>query len=308
MLSDMNKIVTIIGGTGFLGSAIAHELAQEGYRIQLVSRYADRANISKLSGQPGQVVFVRGNILDVNVMKEIIDGSYAVINLVGILHETSSQTFDALHHRAAANMAKLAKELAIEKYIHLSALGVNKAADSYYAQSKYRGERAVKKILPNAAIFRPSVIYGRGDHFTNRFARLMKLIPFLPLAGCETLFQPVYAGDVAKAAATCLRHNKNSTLKPVGIFELGGSEQLTLCDILSHIRRWKHLRCPIIPLPLALAKIQGFVLQQIPGKPMTLDQVRLLQYDNVVEGKKKGFKELGIQPCAFSEMAPVVMD
>jgi len=296
------KIITIVGGTGFLGRYVITRLAKAGYTLRVISRRPGSAEYLKTAGDIGQIIFFNGDLTHPESLMDKIDGSYAVINLVGVLFESGRQNFTALHARGAEKLALMAKEAGVSRFIHISALGVDKAGESNYARSKLLGERAVLAAFPEATILRPSIIFGAEDNFYNQFARMAYFFPFMPvIGGGQTKFQPVYADDVAAAIETCLIQSD-----AMGeTFELGGPRAYSFREILEFIMVAINAKRPLIPLPFGLASVISAVAQYLPPPlRFTYDQVRLLKHDNVVSANAKNFVHLGIAPTAVEVIVP----
>ncbi len=229
----------------------------------------------------------------------------AVINLVGILFSAGKQTFKSVQDEGAGNVAEVAKAAGARAFVHVSAIGADPDSPSIYARSKAAGEAAVKDVLPDATIFRPSVVFGPEDDFFNRFAALARISPVLPLVGGgHTKFQPVFVGDVAQSIVAALQGRAGAD----GPYELGGPEILTMREVMERVLAYSMRSRPLVPLPFWLAKLQGFFLQWLPKPPLTVDQVRLLQTDNVVgEAAIKAERTLpglDIEPVAVASVVP----
>ncbi len=294
-------IITLIGGSGFLGRYVARRLAKAGYRLRIICRNPDAAAHLKTAGDVGQIALVAGNIAKPETLKGKLDGSFAVINLVGVLFESGKQNFTALHAKGAEILALMAREAGAERFIQISSLGVDRAADSAYARTKLLGEKAVLAAFPAATILRPSVVFGAEDNFFNQFAQMASLAPALPLiGGGKTRFQPVYVDDVAAAVEASL--NDETTMGET--YELGGPRVYSFREILEYILRTTDRRRCLLPLPMALASAIGAASEILPRPPLTRDQVRLLKYDNVVSSGAKSFAHLGITPTAVETIVP----
>ncbi len=287
------QLVTVFGGSGFLGRYVVKELARQGARIRVAVRRPDEALYLKPLGQVGQIVTVQANLRAPASVAAAVAGADAVINLVGILFEHGKQNFQAVHVAGAALVAKAAREAGAKRLIHVSALGADAASPAAYARSKAAGEAKVRENFPGATILRPSVVFGAEDRFFNLFAALARISPVLPLiGGGATRFQPVYVGDVAAAIAATL-----ADLATAGqTFELGGPDVYSFADILRIVVRATGRWCLLVPVPFALARLKGAFLQMLPVPPLTADQVQLLKRDNVASGAAPGLKELGIAP------------
>ncbi len=299
-----HPIITIVGGSGFLGRYVIKELAKAGYRLRVISRNPDAALHLKTAGDPGQIVLVSGNIARPETLAGKLAGSYAVVNLVGILFETGAQTFDAIQARGAENLAKMARADGVQRFIQLSALGVDKAIGSHYARTKLMGEKAVIAAFPTATILRPSVIFGAEDNFFNQFAAA----PIIPIiGGGETRFQPVYADDVAKAVAHAIARPETAGQT----YELGGSAVYSFKSLMDFVQRAIDKKKLLLPLSFGMAALMAFTFELaftlIPliRRPLlTRDQVRLLRQDNVVSAGAKTFAELGITPTSIKDVVP----
>ncbi len=291
-----NKIVTIFGGTGFIGRYVVNALAHEGYSIRVVTRNPERAKDLRTAGFVGQVVPVTGNIRNTELLPELVKNSYAVVNLVGVLFESGKQKFSKLHTVAAGKLAEAAKEAGVERFVHISAI-VDQESPSRYAQTKLAGEKEVLSAFPEAFIMKPNVVFGPEDNFINKFAALSKVLPFLPLIGCgETKFQPVYVGDVANAVKIAV----DGAVKP-STYQLSGPETLTFKEILERINSYTHRKPGFINIPFGAAKLLAFFS---PSAVLTRDQVTLLQSNCVATSRSRGFGELGIKPTALDAILP----
>lgn len=295
------KIVTIVGGTGFVGRYVVRRLARAGYMIRVISRNPQGALHLKTAGNVGQIVLMAGDLSQPESLAGKLDHSYAVINLAGVLYESGRQTFTALHAQGPEQLAKMAKAVKAERFIHMSALGVDKTMGASYARTKLLGEKAVTAAFPDAVILRPSIIFGPEDNFYNQFARMAALLPALPLiGGGKTRFQPVYVDDVAKAIEACLARNDVRG----HIYELGGPQIYTFKQILRYILYTTGKRRALIPLPFPLASLAGMFSELMPRPLLTRDQVTLLKSDNVVSPNARTFVNLGIQPVAVDMVVP----
>ncbi len=299
------KIIALFGGSGFLGKYVIHELVKQGYYVNVISRNPWKASSNKVVASLGQITFTQANIKDGQSIRNAIKNADIVVNLVGILYETRHQHFSDIHARGAERIAQAAKKCGIEHMIQLSALGVDKATTSKYARSKLNGEKAVRSAFPGATLLRPSVIFGPEDNFTNKFADMARFSPCLPLiGGGNTMFQPIYVGDVAKAivriiAEPDLRGNN---------YELGGPDRMSFKDILHSIMQITHRKRYLVTLPFPVAKLLATFLQLLPTPPLTRDQVRLLKYDNVVSKKALGTETLGLKPESFHTIVPSYLE
>lgn len=301
------KMVTIFGGGGFLGRHLVRMLAQEGYAVRVAVRDPEDALHLKPMGEVGQITPIQANIRSEVSVAAAVRGSHAVVNLVGILYESGNQTFDAVHNVGAATVARAAAAAGVERFVHMSALGVSEMAAAKYARSKARGEKAVLEAFPGASIMRPSVVFGPQDDFFNRFGSMAFLSPVLPLiGGGHTKFQPVYVGDVAEAMMACITGRAES---PEGkIYELGGPSVYTFRELMELVMEYTGHKCRLVSLPFGIATLQGMILGLLPKPPLTADQVELLKSDNVVSGELPGLADLGIEPMAAEVILPTYMD
>ena len=294
-------LVTVFGGSGFIGRHLIRRLCAKGYRVRVAVRRPNEALFLKPMGDVGQVQLVQANIRDDRSVAASVAGSTMVVNLVGILFESGKQKFGAVQGDAPGRIGAAAKAAGVKRVVHISAIGANAESDAKYARSKAAGEDAIKGAFPNATILRPSIVFGPEDDFFNRFASLARMFPFLPLiGGGETKFQPVYVGDVAEAIMATLEDDSAAGKT----FELGGPRVYTFRELMEIVLRETDRRRPLIKIPAGLAKFQAAFLQMAPNPMLTVDQVRLLAYDNVVSEGAKGFKALGIEPTTVEATVP----
>lgn len=298
------RIITLIGGTGFIGKYVVKHLAAKGYTVRVISRDPEGALALKTSGDVGQIVLQYGDLAKPQTLDGMLEGSYAVINLVGILFERGRQNFSALHAQGAEKLAKMSKAAGVERYIHVSSLGVDKAASSKYAKTKFFGEKATLAAFPEATILRPGVVFGPEDNFFNQFASILRFAPAFPLfGGGKTRFQPVYVGDVAEAVARVLEDHTTQGK----IFELAGPEIVTFKEILSFTADTINRKPTFFAMPFAFASLGATFAELAPVPPITRDQVRLLQYDNVSSDGMLNFRDLGIHPTSFRLTVPAYL-
>lgn len=316
-MTRSNGLVTIFGGSGFLGRHVAHELARRGWRIRIAARRPDLAFHTQPSGRVGQIQAVQANLRYPESLLPALQNADAVVNLVGILRETGAQSFAAVNHRGARAVAEAAKAAGIENFVHISALGADPAAASLYARTKAAGEVAVREAVPGAVIFRPSVVFGPEDQFFNRFAAMARLMPALPLiGGGKTKLQPVYVGDVATAIGRAL----DGEARTGHIYELGGPEVVSLREIITFVLRVTERRRLLVPIPFWLASLIGGVTE-IAMKAslgffpelfvLTRDEVALLRRDNIVSdqaaAEQRNLAGLGIIPESFEALVPTYL-
>lgn len=299
---NKNSLVSVVGGSGFLGSYIVKEIAKTGARIRVLSRFAEDAKHLKVNGYVGQIGLSNIDVTNKQALFDSLEGSTHVVNLIGILFEKGKRTFEAMHVDVAKNVAEFCAQNKVERLIHISALGVDRAISSRYAQTKLKAEQEVLAIFPSATILRPSVIFGAEDNFLNMFNKLSKMLPALPLIdGGITKFQPVYVVDVAEVVGKALTEK---TKKYMGhIYDLGGPEVLTLKQIYQLVLKIGKRNRLLLPLPTSVAKIKAFFFEFLPKPLLTRDQVELLKYDNVVSGPN-GIVEFGVKPSSINMIAP----
>jgi uncharacterized protein YbjT (DUF2867 family) len=303
----MSKLVTIFGGSGFVGRYIARRMAKEGWRVRVAVRRPNEALFVRPYGTPGQVEPLLCNIRDDASVRALVHGADAVVNCVGILNRSGKNTFDAVQAEGAGRVARIAAEEGVAHLVQLSAIGADAESDSDYARSKAEGEAAVLAAFPSAVILRPSIIFGTEDGFFNRFAAMARMGPILPVVGADTKFQPVYVDDVAQAAVK----GALGQAEP-GIYELGGPEVDTFRGLMGRMLAVIQRRRAVVNVPFFMARIMGFAFDMvqavtlglIENKMITRDQVKNLARDNVVAPDAKGFAELGITPTAMAAVLP----
>jgi uncharacterized protein YbjT (DUF2867 family) len=305
------QLVTVFGGSGFLGDYVVNALAKRNYRVRVAVRRPNMAGVPQVFGMVGQVQAVQANLRFPSSVAQAVRGADAVVNLVGILQPKGAQTFEAVQSDGARTVAEAAAAVGA-RLIHVSALGADLASGSAYARSKAQGEVAARKACPEAVVFRPSLMFGAGDSFFNRFATLSRMLPVLPLAGAETRFQPVYAADVAEAIALAV-----DGAVAGGTYELGGPEIRTLRELVAYMLEVVERKRLIVSLPPSLARLQASVMEALDlvtlgllpdAFKLTRDQVVLLQRDNVVSEAaiKEGrtLEGIGIVPTALEGTVP----
>ena len=300
-------LITVFGGSGFLGAHVVQALARRGYRLRIAVRQPNLALYLKTSGGVGQIEPVQANIRDDASVAAAVAGASAVINLVGILYESGKQSFDAVQVEGAERVARAAKAAGVPVFIQMSSLGADSDSASDYSASKAAGEAAVRAIYPHAVILRPSVVFGPDDDFFNRFAGLARLLPVLPLIEGETRFQPVYVKDVAEAVARAVE----SDAFDGKVLELGGPAVLTMRAIWEQMLRITRRKRLLLPVPRFIARIQALVLQFLPKPLLTPDQLRALCVDNVVSAEAiaegRTFEGLGIVPTSTDAILPAYL-
>lgn len=305
MRSNTNTLVTVFGGSGFIGRHVIRALAQRDFRIRAAVRRPDLAGHLQPLGRVGQIMPVQANLRYADSVAAAARDASIVVNLVGILAESGAQTFPAVQAQGAGAVAQAAAAIGA-RLIHISAIGADENSESVYAQTKAAGEKAVFAARPSATVFRPSVVFGPDDRFTNKFATLARAMPALPLIGeGETRFQPVFVGDVATAIADAVE----GKTKTGAVYELGGPDVLSLREIQTMILEIIERRRLLVPLPFGLARLKAMVLQFAPEPlKLTPDQVELLRTDNVVSrsAAEAGLtlQGLGIPPQSLKAIAP----
>jgi NADH dehydrogenase len=298
------KLVTVFGGSGFVGRHVVRALTKRGYRVRVAVRRPDLAFHLQPLGGVGQIQAVQANLRDRASIDRAVEGCDHVINLVGLLFESGKQKFSTVHEMGARSVAESARTAGVP-LTHMSAIGADAHSHSAYASTKGRAETVVREILPDAIIIRPSIVFGPEDSFFNKFAGMARLSPFLPLiGGGRTKFQPVYVGDVAEVFARSV----DGTLRKGEVYELGGGEVLTFRQCLEEMLRVIGRKRMFVSIPFWIARIQGSILGRLPNPVMTRDQVLLLQRDNVVSdaAKEEGrtLEGLGIQPQTIEAILP----
>jgi uncharacterized protein YbjT (DUF2867 family) len=298
-------LVTIYGGSGFLGRHVVRAIARTGARMRVAVRRPELAGHLRPLGGVGQIVPVQANVRFPDSLLAAAEDADAVVNLVGILFPSGKQTFKTVQDEGARHVAEAAKTAGARALIHVSAIGADANAPSVYARTKAAGEAAVNETYPGAVIFRPSVVFGPEDEFFNRFAALARLSPVLPLiGGGRTKFQPVFVGDVAQAVVAALEGRASHSAP----YELGGPQIMTMREVMERVLAYSMRSRPLVPVPFWFAKLQGAFLQWLPKPPLTIDQVRLLQTDNVVSKAaikaSRTVEGLGIEPVAVASVVP----
>ena len=299
-------LVTVFGASGFIGRHLVRRLAADGVRVRAAVRYPQRALFLKPMGDVGQVVPVAANLRDDASVQAAVEGADAVVNLVGVLQKSGKQTFEALHHEGAGRAARLAREAGVPRFVQISAIGADAASGSKYARSKAEGEAAVRKEFPKATIIRPSLVFGPEDDLFNRFAVLARFLPVLPVFGHwisdagSTRFQPVYVGDVAEA----IRRVLNDPAAAGKTYELGGPQVFTYREIMELVLRYTGRHRLLVPIPFRLARMEATFIQLLPNAPITRDQLKLLEADNVASSDAPGLSDLGIEPTPVDAVVP----
>lgn len=318
------RIATVFGGSGFLGRHVVKLLAREGFTVVACMRDVESGMHLKPNGDPGQIILKACNIRNPDMVADCVKGSDTVINLVGILSAWGKQTFEAVQLEGATNVARAAAQAGVNNLIQISAIGADPDSEVPYAQTKGKAEKAVLEAFPDATILRPSVIFGPGDDFFNKFASMSRFAPALPVMGAPlfpdikfdkgeldiNLFgdggaklQPVYVGDVARAVIKCIDNPqaKGQT------YELGGPEIMTFVGIMKRVLKYTQRKRFLAPVSFGLGKIIGGVMGFLPNPVLTRDQVTMLESDNVVSEGAKGLKDLGIEPTLADVILPTYL-
>jgi uncharacterized protein YbjT (DUF2867 family) len=298
----MAKLVTIFGGSGFVGRYIARRMAKAGWRVRVAVRRPNEALFVRPYGVVGQVEPVFSNVRDDASVRAAIHGADAVVNCVGILSERGKNRFETVQTEGAARIARIAAEEGVGRLVHISAIGADETSDSDYSRTKGLGEAAVLEAFPRATILRPSVVFGSEDEFFNRFAQMTRMSPFLPVVGANTRFQPVYVDDIARAAVKGVLGEAGP-----GVYELGGPEIRTFRHLMETMLRVIRRRRLILNVPFWIAGIMGAVFDAVQAVTLglfhngllTRDQVRNLRRDNVVGEGCRTFADIGIEPVAM---------
>lgn len=307
-----HDIITVFGGSGFVGRNVVRELAQAGYRIRVAVRKPHEAHFLQPLGGAGQISLQAANIRDDASVAEALRGAWGAVNLVGILHQSGKQRFQAVQAEGAGRVARLAAEKGLARVIQISAIGAHPRSPSRYARSKAAGEKAMREAFPDVTILRPSIVFGPEDGFFRRFAAMASLppllVPALPLfGGGKTRFQPVHVDDVADAVVACLGRPDTKGR----IYELGGPEVLTFKDCMKLMLEVIERKRLLLPLPMLMARFMALFLGLLPSPPLTLDQVRQLKIDNVVKpggDENVGtLQDLGITPTSAEAILPTYL-
>lgn len=300
----MQDLVTVFGGSGFVGGQVVRTLARQGRRVRIAVREPHLAGEQRLCGDVGQIEIVQANVRNAASVARAVEGADTVINLVGVLYEHGRQQFQTLHAMGAKTVAEAARAAGVARLVQVSALGADAGSPSKYARSKAAGEAAAREAFPGAVIIRPSIVFGPQDDFFNRFAQMATMAPALPLiGGGKTRFQPVYVADVAKAIAKAAT-DPDCAGKT---YELGGPGVYTFRDLLEMVLAETGRRRALVNLPFGVAGLLGAAGDLVAGliaPPITSDQVALLKADNVVSSGALGLADLGVDATAVEGILP----
>lgn len=297
------SVATVFGGSGFIGRYVVKRLAAQGHIVRVAGRDPEAALFLKPMGSVGQIVPLYAPISNEADVTRAIEGADWVVNLVGILAEGRGGDFTRIQTEGAERIARLATAAGVGRLVHLSAIGADSNSASRYGSSKGNGERAVLAAFPTATILRPSIVFGPEDKFFNRFAEMARMLPVMPVISGATKLQPVYVGDVADAVMAALTAENPMT----GVFELGGPKILTMRELLAYILLLTDRDRRLLEVPHGIAKLQAGFLQYVPGKPLTPDQLKMLQTDNVVSPGAKGLADFGIVPTPADLIVPAYL-
>ena len=287
-----NKKILILGGSGFVGKSITQNLLSQDARVVILTRNSNKIKPLKVSGYPGQLEIISGNIFEDGLLELLIRDKFAVINLCGVLYEKNKDEFNTIHNFLPEMISKLCKRHNIRKFIHISALGVSKNSSSKYSSTKALGEESIKNNFKSAIILRPSIIYGSGDNFFGLFSKISKFAPVIPIIGPNTMFQPVYVNDVSLAVIEALKINENKSKT----FNICGSKQYSFYQLIKILLSLLERKRILIKVSPKLMMLPGLFLQNLPNPPFTYDQMKLLLNDNVSDGLYPELVDLNIKP------------
>ncbi|WP_119275274.1 complex I NDUFA9 subunit family protein [Taklimakanibacter deserti] len=307
-LAPSETLITLIGGSGFLGRHIVRSLAKRGYRIRVACRRPDLAGYVQPLGVPGQIMPVQANVRYPDSLAAVSEGAHAVVNLTGVLTSAGAQSFDAIHVFGAEASARAAKAARAKMFIQMSAIGADAHSPSAYAKTKAAGEQRARANFPGAIVLRPSIVFGPEDNFFNRFAAMARFSPALPLiGGGTTKFQPVFVGDVAEAVTRLI----DAGLASGRTYELGGPEVMSFRELMEFTLQTVGRKRLLVPLPWPVARVQAMILELLPKPLLTTDQVELLKTDNVVSAEAtaehRTFEGLGITPRGIEAIVPAYL-
>lgn len=309
------KLITVFGGSGFLGRHVAQVLARRGYRVRAAVRRPDLAYHLQPLGTVGQINAVQANLRFPESVSAALERSDAAINLVGILQEGGKQRFDAVQAEGAGLVAQAARDAGIP-LVHVSAIGADPDSPALYGRSKAEGERRVFEACPDAVVFRPSIVFGPGDGFFNRFGGLARALPVMPIAAAQTRFQPVWVMDVAEAIGRAI----DGDVPGGRVYELGGPEIYTFREIVEIVLRYTERNRPILAMPDGIARLQATVTETLDrfsfgffpkSLVLTRDQLAMLATDNVVceaaKAEGRTLEGIGITPTAVEAIVPAYL-
>lgn len=305
----MQGLVTVFGGSGFVGGQVVRQLAKAGYRVRVAVRQPNLAYKMRMLGDVGQIEVVQANLRNAPSVARALDGAEAAVNLVGILWESGRQKFQSLHVMGAKTVAEQAKAAGVKRLVHISAIGADAESPSKYARTKADGEAAVRGAFPGAVVIRPSIVFGADDKFFNKFGQMAALFPALPLiGGGETKFQPVFVGDVAAVVAKAVTSPAAEGLT----YELAGPSVYSFKQLLEMILRETGRNRLLVPLPWFAASLIGKFGDVVAGllpiaPPLSSDQVESLKADNVAASGLPGLAEAGVVPTPVESVVPTYL-
>lgn len=307
MERNPTQLVTVFGGSGFVGRSLIRALARRGWRIRVAVRKPDLVGHLQPMGGVGQIVPVLANVRDDESVAAAVAHADAVVNLVGILAEGGKQTFEAVQDEGARRVAEAAKAAGVARFVQMSAIGADPDSPSKYGRTKAAGEEAAKNAIPDTVVVRPSIVFGPEDDFFNRFATMAKYSPALPVVGPDTRFQPVYVGDVGDFTAAAV-----DGLVPLGTtYELGGPDVMTFRALLELMLSYTRQKRLIVPLGFNIARLQAKAMSILPNAPITEDQVELLKSDNMVsdaaQEEGRTLAAAGIEPRSLDAILPTYL-
>lgn len=297
------SVATVFGGSGFIGRYVVKRLAKRGFVVRVAVRDTEGALFLKPMGVPGQIVPLYASLQEEPTVHRAVENADLVVNLVGMLAETANATFQAVHVDGAERIARLSAATGVKRLAHISAIGADPNSPSRYAATKGKAEQAVLGAFPAAAILRPSIVFGVEDRFFNRFAEMARLLPFMPVISGQTKMQPVYVCDVADAVIAGLM----SPQAQGGTYELGGPRVWTFRELLAFVLKNTRRDRPLVNVPMNIARLQAQIMQYLPGKPLTPDQLLLLARDNIVSPGAAGLADLGITPTPVELVVPTYL-
>ncbi len=298
------KVATVFGGSGFIGRYVVKRLAKAGYVVRAAVRDTEAAMFLKPMGGVGQIVLLQADITNDGAVRRAVEGADVVVNLVGILAEGKAGDFQRIHADAAGALARASAAAGVRQFVQISAIAADAGSPSLYARSKFAGEQAVRAAFPSAIVLRPGVVFGAEDNFFNMFAGMARMAPFMPVISGDSKMQPVYVGDVADAVMAALA----SADAAGGLYVLGGPRVWSFREVLAYIlKETGRTDRRLVNIPLPIARIQAFFMERMPGKPLTRDQLLLIQTDTVVPAGVKGLADLGIVPTPVELVVPGYM-
>ncbi|HEX5775108.1 MAG TPA: complex I NDUFA9 subunit family protein [Caulobacteraceae bacterium] len=302
----MQGLVTVFGGTGFVGHQVVRALAKRGYRVRAAARNEGAGYRLRMLGDVGQIEVVQANVRNRASVERALDGAQACINLVAVLYESGRQRFQDLHVEGARTIAECAAARGINRFVQVSAIGADANSDSKYARSKAQGEAAVREAVPSAAIIRPSIVFGPEDAFFNRFGQMAALSPVLPMVGAQTRFQPVFVADLGAAIA-----NAATDASAAGqTFEVGGPAVYTFRELMEIVKRETGRKSVLLPVSFPIARLIGMagdIQARLMAPVLTSDQVEMLRHDNVPAEGMPGLRELGVTPTRVEAVVPTYL-